>query len=343
MLKGWCEMWKKIVWITIPLFFVNFFTCSSGSRLRFQQPADERLIGIRRLVIAPCEGSNDATIICNFLTSLLKQKDYFFLFDRNKFSAALDQNQLTYEKIKQPDSLSQLAKLLTVDGIIFSEFNNFEILPEEQGVEKVEKRIWTGEYERDENGQIIEEINSTGEKIKKKKYKIQTVDQHFRIRKAKMNVSFQLIDFEKGTSIFSQELIENYSSGKIIKEEEQMVPVNDEIKRTLALNIVNRFLSQIEPKTIHVKRVIETGTALVDSGAVYAKAARWKRAQEFWNEAQQTFPTDAKIYYNLGVAAEAQGDYESAEIYYKKASLINPKKKLYQKAVQNISKKWQER
>lgn len=336
-------MVRKFLGVVIFLFFVDFFFCSSGIKLQFQKPAEKRYIGIRRLVIAPCEGSDDAVLICNNLTSRLKQTDYFFLFDRNNFSTALEQHQLSYEKIKQLDSLSQAAKFLDVDGIIFSELKSIEILPDEQGVEPVVKSVWTGEYERDENGQIIEETSPTGEKVKKKKIKLQTVDQHFRIRNAKMNVSFQLIDIEKNTSILAQDLIENYTSGKIIKEESQQIPTDDEIKRILAQNIVDRFFSKIQPQKITTKRLLEKGTTLIDSGAVYAKAGRWNQAQEVWKEAEKAFPTDARILYNLGLAAEAQGDYTTAEIYYKKAVLLNPKKKLYQKAGQNIRKVWQEK
>lgn len=343
MLKGWCAMRRKVYTIINFLFFVNFFYCSSGIKLQFQQPAGKQLIGIKRIAIAPCEGSDDAVLICDYLSSRLKQKDYFLLFDRNKFSIALEQHQLTYKKIKQLDSLSQFAKLLAVDGIIFSELKSIEISPDEQGIEQVEKSVWTGEYERDVNGQIIEEITPGGEKIKKKKYKLQMVDQHFRIRKARISVSFQLINLNAGKYIFSEDLIENYSSDKIIKEESQHIPTDDEIKRTLSFKIVDKIFNKIAPNSITKKRVIETGTALIDSGAVHAKEGRWSRAKEFWNEAQKLFPTDAKAYYNLGLAVEAQGDFKSAEIYYKQAVLINPKKKLYQKAVENIKKIWQEK
>lgn len=343
MITGWCDMWRKLLGGCILLLVVEFFSCSSGIKLQFQKPAGKQYIGIRQLVIAPCEGKDDAKLICNYLTSLLKQNDYLFLCDRNQFSTALEQIQLTYEKIKQLDSINQYAILPNVDAIVFSELKSIEILPDELGVEKVEKSVWTGEYERDQNGQIIEEMSPSGEKLRKKKIKFEMVNQHFRVRSAKMSVNFQLIDLKKGTSLFSQDLIENYTSGKIIKEESQPIPTDDEIKRTLAQNIVVKFLGYVEPKRITVKRSIEKGTALIDSGAVYAKTGRWLQAQEIWSEAEKAFPTDARIYYNLGLAAEAQGDYNAAEIYYKKAALLNAKKKLYEKAVKNIRKVWQEK
>ncbi len=336
-------MWRKFFGGIVLLFFVVCVSCSSGIKLQFHQPAGKNLIGIRNLVIAPCEDSDDANLVCSYLTSRLEQQDYFLLFDRNKFSLFLEQNHLTYENIKQLDSLSQISELRTVDGILFSEMKSLEIPVDEMGVEPVKKTVWTGEYERDQNGQIIEEIGPTGEATKKKKYSLQTVDQHYRIRNAKMVVSFQLIDFKKWNAIFNQELTANYSSGKIIKEDEGPIPTDDEIKRTLAQNIVEGLLNKVEPRVIKVKRPIEKGVAVIDSGAVQAQAGRWNQAQQLWNKAEKAMPADARIYYNLGLAAEALGDYSTAEIYYKKAELLNPKKKLYRQAVNNIRKMWQKK
>lgn len=343
MIKGLCEMWRKLFGVVILLFFVVFFSCSSGIKLQFQQPAGRGLIGIKSLVIAPGEGADDAVLVYEYLNLMLKRSDYFLLYDRNKFSAALKQNQLTYENIKQLDSLSQAARFVDVDAIVFSELKSLEIIPDEQAVEQVEKSVWTGEYERDENGQVVEEISETGEKTRKKKFKLQTIDQHFRVRNAKLNVDFQLIDLQKNKSIFSQQLVENYTSGKIIREESQPIPSDDEIKRILAQKIVANFLKKIEPRRITVKRPIEKGTALIDSGTVFAKTAQWSLAQQVWNEAEKVSPTDARIYYNLGLAAESQGDYKSAEIYYMKAAVLNPEKKLYEKSVQHIKQVWQEK
>ena len=343
MMKGWCEMWRKLFRVIFLLFFVVFFFCSSGIKLQFQKPAERKFVGIKSLVIAPAPGGKDAALVYEYLNKSLGGSDYFILSDRNKFNAALEQNQLTYENIRQLDSLGQNAKFLEVDAIVFSDLKSIEIMPDEQGVEPVEKSVWTGEYERDENGQVIEEISENGEKTRKKKFKIETVDQNFRIRNATIRVDFQLIDIKKYSAIFSQQLSENYSSGKIIKEELQPIPTDDEIKRILAQRIVSNYLKKIEPQRITVKRSIEQGTALIDSGAVFAKAAQWNMAQQVWNEAERISPTDAKIYYNLGLAAEALGDYKSAEIYYLKASVLNPEKKLYQKSVQNIKQVWQEK
>lgn len=336
-------MWQRIFVATTIIVIFNFFSCSSGIKLQFQQPAQDHLIGIKWLVVAPCTDTDEATLMCNFITTFIQHTNYFDLFDRDSFSKALEQNDLSYDNIRQGDSLNQIGKLLDIDGIIFSELKILKILPDEQGIDKIEKLVWTGEYERDEDGKIIMEVSPSGEKNRKKKFKLQTVDQHYRIRKAKIEAIFQLIDLQKGSIVISRESTENYRSDKIIEEESQKLPTDDEIKRKLILYVVQNFLNEIAPKVVKVKRIIETGNALIDSGEVHAKAGRWDDAKEIWNRAEKIYPYDARVYYNLGVACEAQGDYELAEIYYQKALLLSPKKKLYQKAVQNIRKIWQEK
>lgn len=336
-------MRRRIFVILFLMFIVNLLVCSSRIKLQFQQPAKKDLIGFKRLVVAPCDGTEEAGLLCGFLTEMIEQADYFELFDRNKFTMALDQNQLTYEKIKQADSLVQIGNLLNVNGIIFSELKSLEILRDLEGVDKVEKMVWTGEYERDQHGEIIEEESESGEIIKKKKFKLETVDHHYRIRRAKIETNFQLIDLQKGASIIAQQLVDSLTTEKIIREENHKAPSDDEMKNAIIQQAAQKFFDQIAPRKIEAKRVIESGSAPVDSGKVYAKAGQWVKARKYWDREQQIHPNDARVQYNLGLACEAMGDYKSAEIFYKKASLLNPKNKLYQKAIEKLRKVWQEK
>lgn len=289
-------------------------------------------------MIAPCDRSEDSELICSYLTSAIQQAEYFSLFDQNEFTATLQQKRLSYDIVKQADSLYQIGVLLNLDAIVFADLKSVDIYPVEQGIETVAKSVWTGEYERDQNGTIIEEISATGERVKKKKYKLQNVDQRYLIRKAKIAVDLTLIDLKKSGKLIAKELTEDFSSGKIVTEENQTLPSESEITRILAREVAAKLFNEIAPKNVLVKKAIETGTALIDSGAVYAREGSWIKAQEFWNEAQKNQPTDGRIYYNLGIASEAMGEYDLAISYYKKATLLNPKKKLYQKAIEVLKK-----
>ncbi|MDZ7264493.1 MAG: tetratricopeptide repeat protein [candidate division KSB1 bacterium] len=314
--------------------------CAAGQKLRFYEPAQPNLAGIKRLAVAPCAEQDEAKLLCGYLQTAFSASDYFELFDQNKLTAALEQQRLSYESLRSSDSSAQIGKIIQIDGILFASLKKLELFPDEMGVEKVPKSVWTGEYERDTAGNIIEEVGPTGEMVKKKKYKLQTVEQHFRIRKAQVIVNFELINLKSGQQIFLREKIDNYTSEKLIIEDSPKLPSDDEIKRTLLAKTVRNFLAEIWPKTNMISRQIEKTDIVPDSAMNWAKSGDWKKAQRFWERQQKKSPTDARIYYNLGLALEAQGDYESAERFYMQASLLNNKQKLYQKAIQNLRKRW---
>ena len=87
----------------------------------------------------------------------------------------------------------------------------------------------------------------------------------------------------------------------------------------------------------------ETGIAQIDSGAVYARQNQWDKALVCWKQTEEKNPDNAKVFYNLGLAFEAQGNYKMAEINYVKASLLDIENKLYTKAIENIQKIWIEK
>ena len=238
---------KYLISLLVVIFATYFFSCSSGNKLRFYQPVKQNLIGVRKVVIAPCAGTEDASLLCAVLESAIKKTNYFQLFDKNKFESVLEQYNLTFDLLFQADTTSKLGKLLNVDALAFANLKKLEIFPTEKGTDRVEKMVWTGEYERDETGEIIEEVTAQGKTVKKKKFKFQPVDQGYQIRTGKISAEFRLIDLKKGSVIYSQELAGDYNSGKIIHDEGQTIPTNDTVKRQLILQISRRFINEISP------------------------------------------------------------------------------------------------
>ncbi len=332
-------MWRRFLFIFSIIGLLMDFGFA-GDKLRFQEPAQPALTGIKIIAVAPCAEQEEAQQLCGFLQTGLAASDYFELFDQNKLTAALEQQRLSYQSLRSSDSSAQISKVIRIDGILFAAIKKLELLPDELGVEKVPKSVWTGEYERDNAGNIIEEVGPTGEMVKKKKFKLQTVEQHFRIRRANLIASFELINLKNGKLILARERTENYTSEKLIQEDSPRIPRDDEIKRLLIATMVRNFLAEIWPKSVTTSRKIEKIDVVPDSGLTLAQSSQWKKAQQFWERLQKKAPTDARIYYNLGLALEAQGDFETAERYYLQASLLNNKQKLYQKAIQNLRKKW---
>lgn len=60
-------------------------------------------------------------------------------------------------------------------------------------------------------------------------------------------------------------------------------------------------------------------------GLEMAKRGLWKEALLRWINAAKLNPADARIHNNLAVAYENEGDYEKAEMHYKKAMELDPK------------------
>lgn len=73
-------------------------------------------------------------------------------------------------------------------------------------------------------------------------------------------------------------------------------------------------------------------TESFDIGKNFAKVERWDKAlAEFKSDVDEN-PKDAYAHFNLGVAYEANGNFENAFIEYDKASYMNPNEGYFQQA-----------
>lgn len=59
-------------------------------------------------------------------------------------------------------------------------------------------------------------------------------------------------------------------------------------------------------------------------GLDMAKRGLWKEALLRWENALKLSPNDPRIHNNLAIAYENEGDYEKAEVHYKKAMELDP-------------------
>ncbi len=330
--------------IILLLLFISL-ACSAGRKLQFQRPGQPGLAGIKRLAVAPCTGLKEAPQFGKRLVRQLKEIDYFHLIADEKFDSLLQAHNLSLTQLEHADSsqLKEYGNLLKIDGLLFCDLRALAMDFEAQGTEKVEREVWTGEYERDELGEIIFQENENGEKVKKKKLKVKILDQQFQIRKAQIEVFFRLVDVDVGGLIKSWDKVEYYVDNSTLGQQSEQLPTEDEIKDMLISRLIDSFVSEISPKLHFVSYPLETGFAEIDSGAVYARLGEWDTALNIWEQVEKKYPNNASVYYNIGMAYEATGDYKSAEMHYLKASLFNTEEKLYKKAVKRIKEIWAEK
>ena len=337
-------MCKKSITMLALILGMLLLSCASGVKLQFQQPAHVSLAGVKRLAIAPCTGLKEASILENKIISKFDSLDYYLLFDKKILSDTLRQHQLTYQQIFESDSVSliNIGDQLFLDAMLFSDLKILELEFEAQGFEKIEKKVWTGEYEHNEFGEIIEE-NTEGEPVKKKKLKVKILEQQFQLRKARIEVFFKFVDFQMGSVFSTWNIVENYVDNTLIGKDSENLPDENQIKNMLLDKAIDNLLDEIAPKITIVKRPIETGFAVLDSGVTFARQNNWDEAIKLWQKAEKTHPKSAKVYYNLGPAFEAKGNYKSAEMQYLNALLLSGDNKLYRRAIKNIQKIWMEK
>ena len=80
---------------------------------------------------------------------------------------------------------------------------------------------------------------------------------------------------------------------------------------------------------------VEPGKGAIDLGRKYAENGLWPEARETWKQAVQEMPNEPSLYYNLGVAFEIDGQYDEAEVMYKKAMSLKQKQR-YMQAISRI-------
>ncbi len=311
----------------IPIFiFYLFSRTATGENLKFLKPADDLLWGIQRVTIVEaahekCPGVH----LANLIQAGLKSTNYYDM---------VTDEESRVEDLRIPEKAIESGSRLKVDGIMLVSIDSCEIAPDEEGMEKVLKKIWTGEYERDENGSIIEE-NIDGVLVQKKKYIEKLVEQRYRIRRAWLSAQFRFIDASLGKPILTKAMVKTYDSGKVTEDAYKAMIAPERIMRNLSIEMADAFLRIILPGTSTVNRTVEPGEGFIDEGRTYAIGDLWKEAIEAWGKAERTFPNNSAVYYNLGLAYEAIGMYVRAEDYYRKAILLN-KKKLYLKSLENL-------
>ncbi|OQX87259.1 hypothetical protein B6D60_04240 [candidate division KSB1 bacterium 4484_87] len=334
---------RHILWISMAAILIG--ACASGIKLQFTRPGQIAFAGIKRLVVAPVTGIRQAPRFEEELVAALGKTGFYTILRDADVRNILLKHGVTYDDIAAADSLrmSDVAVWLQADGILFCELKDLDISYMALGAEKVERLVWTGEYERDEFGEIVMVQDSSGAMIKKKKLKIKFIDQKFQLRDAKVEVAFRLIDFQIGRIIGTWNKEEHYIENIVEGDKFQEFRSEKEIKQMLMDKVIREFVQEIGPRIEFVKRQPEGGIAELDSGIVFAQQNNWEKALDVWSRAEDKYPNNASVYFDVGLAHEAVGNYKMAEMYYLKAGLLAPKQKKYRKAVSRIRKIWDDK
>lgn len=332
---SWMKYFMRI------LLGVVFLTClldcgPTKVPIKVLKPAEVDMIGIKKVAVAEFRGErHSGSLAANILTSNLMATDHYDILEREKLEKVVDEHKLSMSGLVNEDDAKELGRFLGVDGLIFGEVSTYRVEPDERGIEKVTKKVWTGEYERDKNGKIVMQKTLFGKKVKKKKYKEVLVDEPYRIRRGSVTVNLRIVNVETGALVYSRAISRSYNSGKVLDSSSRTLPAKENILNNLMKQVLDNFVKQIAPHYVTQYKAIEGGKGEIDRGKKFAKNGLWPEAQQVWERAAKSNPNNPTAWYNLGLAHEVQGKLEVAEKYYQKAASINPKD-LYLKAIKKI-------
>ncbi|MCP4631695.1 MAG: tetratricopeptide repeat protein [candidate division Zixibacteria bacterium] len=318
------------------IVLIGVVSCSAPkTKISVLKPSKVDMSNHRNIAIADFRGDgNSGRTIATKLTSQLFKSDYFSIMERSQIEELLAEQSLGLTGAVDPETAAELGKVLGVQAIIFGEVGAYRV-EDESGTEKIKKRIWTGEYEKDDNGKIIYEKTLFG-KSKKKKYKEEFVDEPYIVRSGTVQVSFRVVDVETAVLLAAETGSRDYSKKATGTNDIGRLKPKDAILSSLTDQAISQFVPVISPHSVEVTKKFEKGSDLTKRAVKLAQSGLPEKAVPIFEKEAETNPSE-KTFYNLGLCYEILGRYDDAEVEYDRAVTLEPKT-LYIEALKSIRK-----
>lgn len=314
-------------------FFFLLAGCSQKTAIQFTKPAEIDVGGIKRIAIMDFRGpENSGSNAASVFASKLFGTGFYTIVERAELQKILEEHALSLSGVVDPETAVQAGNLLGVQGVVVGDVLAYRC-EDRRGREKEKRQVWTGEYEKDKEGNYVYEKNIFGKKVRKKVYRDEWVDVEVLTREANVSLSFRLIDVQSGQIIATREASHSYN--KKVKTEQESLPPKDNILTDLGVRCINDFVRVLAPHPETVMAEFAGGGGEVDKGIEFARNGLWDKAQDIWQGVIEKDAQHHAAWYNLGLALEARGLYNDARDAYDRAVNLKPKS-LYIKALKRI-------
>jgi curli biogenesis system outer membrane secretion channel CsgG len=323
--------------VVLLLLMSCIFSCAAPQvELDVKRPAEVDMSDYRKIAIANfCGPKRSGSQAASILTSQLHKTGYFDILERQQMDKILDEQDFAASGLVDDATAAEIGKILGVQALIFGEVTTYSA-EDKQGKEKVKKQVWTGEYQTDKDGNIVEEEGLFGTKYKQKKYKEQFVNEPYVVRSATVAIHFRVVDVNTGHLVAIKSESRSYNKKAAGTDQIGKLPDKQQILRNLTRKVVKTFVPHIAPYYTKTTKGFEKGTGASKQAIKMAQSNLWDEALEIFEKEARDNPTPSN-YYNLGVCYEALGMYDKAAKQYKKAINLKPKDS-YIKALSDVKK-----
>lgn len=349
--------------------------CALYVHVPMLRPAEVNISGIRKIGVLGLPVSPDvppqfASELTARIAAAVAQNGYFSVTERADLAQLANQVAVPLDSIFDPTAMNRLGRALDVDALIFGAVDVLRI-HDEVGVDEVEVSVPATTVvapppvvlppmpHRPRPGPVVAPappvVVSTPPVVagvaitQRRQYP-------FVVRIAELQIRLQLLRIADGRVVFLQPLslrsaVKAYSgprpepaptyysvltldgSPRLFAQ----LPPPETFLSLFAQTIPERFVPHIVPtryqKTIEFAK---DGHPDNKRGLELARANAWDLAHQAFSDGISKEPLNAAMHYNLGIVAEAQGDFEAARRAYQQALALDPSRALFQAAHRSV-------
>jgi len=262
--------------LVLLLLMSCLFSCAAPQvELDFKRPAEVDMSNYRKIAIADFRGPNrSGSQAASILTSELYKTGYFDIFERQQMEKILDEQDFAASGLVDDATAAKIGRVLGVQALILGEVTTYSA-EDKQGKEKVKKQVWTGEYETDKDGNIVEEEGLFGMKYKQKEYKEGFVNEPYVVRSATVAIHFRVVDVNTGHLVAIKSASRSYNQKATGTEQIGNLPDKQHILGNLSREVVQTFVPHIAPHYTKATKEFEKGTGASKQGIKMAQSYLW--------------------------------------------------------------------
>ncbi len=313
--------------LVLPAIIAALILVSCGpSMVRFKrlERANLQIPPVTRLAVVDFDDPTNRNLgpaVGNVLVSQLNTQGFYQIMERGKIQSVMKEHAFNMTGAVDPGTIKELGAILGVDAIITGEILSYNVETNRR-TEMVEKKTGTGRYE------IVEKTKPFSKekyKVKEEIMKTVLVPEERTSKSGTVSINYRMVDIASGKVAVSK--TQSSSSQRSYKDN---IPGDEQILSGLLNTVTESFVKDISPHYILVaKRLVKSKSDPKEMGSAYAKQGEWRRAAEIWERLSAVNQKDPGLWHNLGVAYEAMGDVEKAELTYNKAQVLEPGNRLY--------------
>ncbi len=284
--------------------------------LTVKRPAEINLKGYDKIAIGNIVNPNGtidkyANDVADEITTVLFSSGRFEVLDRNHINQLIKEHQLAKSGLIDETTAAELGKFIGSAVLVFGRIQT----------NKYDEEVIKGDPWRDKKGRLHQSITRKGT--------------------YELAVNLKVIDVQTSKILAVKTLTSGYIGKKYADNATPERIDVDDLYRSCLKDIGNQFMRLVAPYEVQVKAVFLKDKKLpeMELAITQFKIGEWDEGIKILEEAANRDINDLKIkskaYYNLGLALTYYGKYDEALNYLKKALKIDPKNKMYQKAILN--------